>query len=281
MRKNNTSFAFNWPNTTLDFNTPKIMGIVNVTPDSFYDGGVTASVSKSIEQLLQMHHNGADIIDIGGQSTRPNATKISAQEELDRIALTIEGSLQYNKELIISVDTFYSYVAKNVAKLGAKIINDISAGNMDSEMLSTIAKLQIPYIAMQMKGTPETMQKNPNYANVSDEIIQYFEDKIKIFNHLGITQFAIDPGFGFGKTLQHNYELLKNLNQFTKLECPILVGLSRKSLITKALNISASEALNGTSALHMVALQNGANILRVHDVKEAKEVVELYTHLNK
>jgi dihydropteroate synthase len=280
MGKNNTSFAFNWPDALLDFNTPKIMGIVNVTPDSFYDGGRTNSFSKSIAQAIDMHEKGAHIIDIGGQSTRPNATLLEPQEELDRIALTIESILQYNPNIIISVDTFYSYVAEHTAFLGAKIINDVSAGNMDNLMLSTIAALQIPYIAMHMQGTPSNMQQNPSYNDVTNDIITYFENKILSFTKLGIHQFAIDPGFGFGKTTKHNFELLKNLAAFKKLNTPILAGLSRKSMIYKTLNLTAEEALNGTTALHMCALQNGANILRVHDVQEAIQVTQLWEQMN-
>ncbi len=280
MGKNNTSFSFNWPDSTLDFNTPQIMGIVNVTPDSFYDGGVTNSITKSIQQAIDMQAQGAAIIDIGGQSTRPNATLLSAQEELDRIALTIEGIMQYNPKSIISVDTFYSYVAEHTSFMGAKIVNDISSGDMDASMLTTIAALQIPYLAMHMQGTPATMQALPTYNNVTTDILNYFKNKLATFKQFGITQFAVDPGFGFGKTIKHNYELLKNLVAFKELEVPIMVGLSRKSMIYKPLNISATEALNGTTALHMIALANGANILRVHDVKEAKQAIDLWNLSN-
>ncbi len=276
MSKNNTSLGFTWSDASIDFNSPKIMGIVNITPDSFYDGGKTLSATKSIEQALQMVEQGAHIIDIGGQSSRPGAEAITAHQELDRIALTIEGILQYNPEIIISVDTYHSHVAKETVALGAKIINDISAGNMDTEMLATIGKLQIPYIAMHMQGTPANMQKAPNYEDVSQEIVEYFRQKLYLFEQHQIRQVAIDPGFGFGKTIEQNYEILQQLAIFKQLQRPLLVGLSRKSMVYKPLQTDAHGALNGTTALHMAALIQGANILRVHDVLEAKEVIALY-----
>jgi dihydropteroate synthase len=279
MGKNNTSFNIDCKHGSINFSTPKVMGILNVTPDSFYDGGKNDGIGKAVEKAIQMIEQGADIIDIGGQSTRPNATQISATQELDRIATVVEAIRNYNQSIIISVDTFYSEVAKNVVPLGADIINDISAGSMDNKMLATIGKLNVPYIAMHIQGTSANMQINPNYNNVTLDVFNYFQEIQFICKEHKINQLIIDPGFGFGKTTKHNFELLKNLQTFTDLQIPILVGLSRKSMIYKPLAIEASDALNGTTALHMVALQNGANILRVHDVLEAKQTITLFNEL--
>jgi dihydropteroate synthase len=277
--KSNTSLVFNCNGIPLDFASPKIMGIVNITPDSFYDGGKNFSISLSTYNAIKMLEDGADIIDIGGQSTKPNAVKISAQEELDRIALTIQALKNYNKNCIISIDTYYSYVAKEAVAMGANIINDISSGTIDSEMIPTVAALQVPYFAMHIKGTPQTMQINPTYNNVTKEVYEFLNQKITECTAAGITNVGIDVGFGFGKTKAHNFELLKNLNDFKNLQKPILVGVSRKSMIYKTLNIRPENALNGSTFLHAIALQNGAHILRVHDVVEAKECVELWQHL--
>jgi dihydropteroate synthase len=279
MGKNNTSFNIDCKHGSINFSTPKVMGILNVTPDSFYDGGKNDGISKAVEKAIQMIEQGADIIDIGGQSTRPNAIQISATHELDRMATVLEAIRNYNQSIIISVDTFYSEVAKNVVALGADIINDISAGSMDNKMLATIGKLNVPYIAMHIQGTPANMQINPTYNNVTLDVFNYFQEIQFICKEHKIKKLIIDPGFGFGKTTKHNFELLKNLQTFTDLQIPILVGLSRKSMIYKPLAIEASDALNGTTALHMVALQNGANILRVHDVLEAKQTITLFNEL--
>jgi dihydropteroate synthase len=279
MGKNNTSFNIDCKHGSINFSTPKVMGILNVTPDSFYDGGKNDGISKAVEKAIQMIEQGADIIDIGGQSTRPNATQISATQELDRIATVVEAIRNYNQSIIISVDTFYSEVAKNVVPLGADIINDISAGSMDNKMLATIGKLNVPYIAMHIQGTPATMQINPTYNNVTLDVFNYFQEIQFICKEHKIKKLIIDPGFGFGKTTKHNFELLKNLSTFSTLQLPLLVGLSRKGMIYKTLNTTAENALNGTTALHMVALQNGANILRVHDVLEAKQTITLFNEL--
>jgi dihydropteroate synthase len=275
----NTSFLMKCNHCTLNFSTPKVMGIINATPDSFYDGGMHDGISKAVEKAIQLIEQGADIIDIGGQSTRPNATQISASEELDRIATIVEAVRNFDSNICISIDTFYSSVATEAVVLGADIINDISAGSMDNKMLETVGKLQVPYIAMHMQGTPATMQLNPTYKNVTMDVLGYFQEIQFICKEHNIEQLIIDPGFGFGKTIQHNFELLKNLQTFTELQLPILVGLSRKGMIYKTLQIDANNALNGTTALHMVALQNGANILRVHDVIEAKQTITLYNEL--
>jgi dihydropteroate synthase len=279
MSKNNTSFNIDCKHGSINFSTPKVMGIINVTTDSFYDGGKNDGISKAVEKAIQMIEQGADIIDIGGQSTRPNAIQISAKEELDRIATVVEAIRNYNQSIIISIDTFYSEVATTVVPLGADMINDISAGSMDMNMLATIGKLNIPYIAMHMQGTPATMQLNPTYKNVTMDVLSYFQKMQLNCAEYKIKQIIIDPGFGFGKTTQHNFELLKNLSTLSTLQLPLLVGLSRKGMIYKTLNTTAENALHGTTALHMVALQNGANILRVHDVLEAKQTITLFNEL--
>jgi dihydropteroate synthase len=279
MRKINTSFQIECHHANLNFSTPKVMGILNVTPDSFYDANQYNGTTKAIEKAIKMIDEGADIIDIGGQSTRPNAILISAAEELDRIADVVLGIRNYNKKICISVDTFYASVAKESVTLGADIINDVSAGQMDDTMLDTIAQLKVPYIMMHMQGEPTTMQMNPTYQNVQKDVINFLENKISECKKLGIENIIVDPGFGFGKTLLDNYTLLNNLEKLQELNCPILIGISRKSMVYKLLQIDAVQALNGTSALHMIALQNGANVLRVHDVVEAKQVITLHQTL--
>ena len=274
-------YQINCLHGTINLQVPQIMGILNVTPDSFFDGGKHDSISRAIEKAIQLKNDGATIIDIGGQSTRPNATLIAAAEELDRIATVIEGIRNFDKRIIISVDTFYSHVGKHAIALGADIINDVSAGEMDDAMMQTVADLQVPYMMMHMQGTPSTMQLAPSYSKVSQEVYQYLENKMIAAKQLGIQQLIIDPGFGFGKTTAHNFELFANLEKFQDLQTPLLVGISRKGMIYKTLGIQAAAALNGTSALHMAALQKGANILRVHDVKEAKEVITLFNEVEK
>ncbi len=259
----------------IDLSTPQIMGIVNVTPDSFYDGGNYNTIDLALKQVEKHLVEGARFIDIGGYSSRPDAKHISTVEELKRVLpVVIEISNQF-PEAIISVDTFRSEIAEKVIKNGASIINDISAGEMDGKMLETIADLQVPYIAMHMKGTPQTMQKNPIYRNVIEDLIYYFSKKIDTINALGINDIVLDVGFGFGKTVEDNYRLLNNLDLFKLFKIPILAGLSRKSMLYKPLDISASESLNATTIAHTIALQNGANILRVHDVKAAVECVKV------
>jgi dihydropteroate synthase len=259
----------------LDLSTPKIMGILNITPDSFYDGGMHEGISRALDHAYEMIEQGVDILDIGGQSTRPTATFISAQEELDRVALIVEAIRNYNQKIIISIDTFYSQVADECVQLGADIINDISAGQFDKLMLPTVAQLQVPYIMMHVKGTVETMHFDPKYDDVVEDVFHFFEEKIKEVSFLGIKNIIIDPGFGFGKNIKHNYLLLQHLARFKELNYPILAGLSRKSMIYKTLNVNPDRALNGTTVLNTLALVNGANILRVHDVQEAKEVITL------
>ena len=266
-------------NDSIFFSTqiPIVMGILNLTTDSFYDGGNYLTDEKIILKVKTMLDEGASIIDIGAQSSKPGAMQISSKEELKKILPTIKLLKSKFKNIIISVDTFWSNTAKQSVLKGANIINDISAGEIDKNMLRTIAKLNVPYIMMHMQGTPEIMQDNPQYNNVTLEVINFFKHKIRILSKLGFKKIIIDPGFGFGKTMQHNYQLLNNLTQFKNLKKPILVGASRKSMIYKLLDIETDKALNGTSIINTIALQNGANILRVHDVKEAIECIKITT----
>ncbi len=257
------------------------MGIINCTPDSFYDGSTDNIFENLCKKVTLQIETGADIIDVGGQSTRPNATQISADEELNRVIPIIHWIHKNYPTTLLSVDTFYSKVATQAIQAGAHIVNDVSGGNMDSNMITTVAKLGVPYIMMHMQGTPTTMQINPTYNNVLVDVYNYLQQKIALAITAGIKEIIIDPGFGFGKTIEQNYTLLKNLNHFTTLQLPILVGLSRKSMATKLLQIAAANALNASTALHMVALQNGANILRVHDVAAAKEAITIYNFLQK
>jgi dihydropteroate synthase len=255
---------------------PLVMGIINVTPDSFFAGSRAQQNDAILLQAAKMISEGADIIDVGGQSTRPGSERITADEELSRVLPAIEIINKNFTETLISVDTYQSLVARECVNAGAVIINDISAGNFDSSMLSTVAALQVPYICMHMKHTPETMQNNPVYEDVTREVLDFFIKKTHECKVAGINDVIIDPGFGFAKTITHNFQLLKNLAVFKMLDKPILAGLSRKSTIYKTLGIPIVEALNGSTVLHTLALQNGANILRVHDVKEAREAVILF-----
>ncbi|MCD4833950.1 MAG: dihydropteroate synthase [Bacteroidales bacterium] len=259
-----------------DLSQPKIMGILNIAPDSFYDGGKYASKEIFLERVNVMINDGCDILDIGAYSSRPGAENITSDEELQRLLPVLEIVRTEFPDIIISVDTFRSEIAKKVvADFNVNIINDISAGNMDDKMFETIAGLNVPYILMHMQGNPQNMQDNPQYNNVIQELLNYFSEKVEKLKLLGINDLIIDPGFGFGKTVDHNYQILKYLDDLKIFELPILVGLSRKSMINKILDISSEEALNGTAVLNTLALINGANILRVHDVKEAKESIKL------
>jgi dihydropteroate synthase len=254
---------------------PIIMGILNVTPDSFFDGSNDRTEEDIVRKVNAMEYDGAQIIDIGGYSTRPGATAISEAEELKRV-LPIVQLIQSNfKGLEISVDTFRSTVAKKCIEAGATLINDVSGGTLDKEMFSCIADLNVPYILMHIQGNPKTMQEKPTYSNVVKEIQHYFEEKINQLNHLGVYDIILDPGFGFGKTVEHNYEILNNLDAFKTFGLPVLAGVSRKSMINKVLETTPEEALNGTTVLHTLALTKGANILRVHDVNEANECIKL------
>ncbi len=268
-------FSLNCKGKLVSINQPLIMGIINVNHDSFYAGSRVNSEHKILDKATQMIHDGADILDIGGQSTRPRSKRISADEELSHVLPAIELIKESFEKIILSIDTYYAQVARSAVAAGASIVNDISAGNMDEAMIDTVAALGIPYIAMHMKGVPETMQQQTLYDDVTKEVLDFFIKKIDQCRKAGIKDIIIDPGFGFGKNITHNFNLLKNLSVFKVLDVPILAGISRKSTVYKTLNISAEEALNGSTVLNTIALQNGANILRVHDVKEAKEIVTL------
>lgn len=253
------------------------MGILNATEDSFYDGGKYANKQAIISRCKTMLEEGASIIDIGAQSSRPGATLIQAEQELEKLLPIIKLLKTEIPEIIISIDTFWAKTAKECIEAGAHIINDISAGEMDNNMFDAIAELQVPYIIMHMQGTPQNMQKNPTYKNIIQEITSYFEERIKQLKSKGIKQIIIDPGFGFGKTLAHNYQILNALEQFNQFEIPVLVGTSRKSMIYNLLDTKPNNSLNGTSITNTIALQKGASILRVHDVKEAMECIKITT----
>lgn len=259
----------------IDFSTPKIMGILNVTPDSFFDGGKYKNEGAILKQTAKMLNDGASFIDVGAYSSRPGAKHISEEEELKRIVPVINLLTKEFSDIVISVDTFRSKIAIESIGSGAAIINDISGGTMDSKMFETVANLQVPYILMHMQGTPQDMQKNPEYKNVITDIISFFAEQIFKLNQLKLNDVIIDVGFGFGKTLAHNFEILKQLRLFESLDTPILAGISRKSMLYKSLDITAQEALNATTVANTIALLNGASILRVHDVKEAVEAVKI------
>ncbi len=257
---------------------PQIMGILNTTPDSFFD---KSRVSKNKDQLLvkagQLIKEGASILDIGGYSSRPGAKEVSLEEEIDRVVPAVEWIKEQFPETLISIDTFRSKVAQLAIHSGAHIVNDISSGDLDEQMIPTVASLHVPYISMHMRGNPETMQSQTKYRDILGELLNFFAQKVDLFKKSGIKDVIVDPGFGFAKTLEQNYFLLRNLNYFKTLGFPILVGISRKSMIYKLLDCNPENALNGTTALNMVALQKGANILRVHDVKEANETLKLFS----
>ena len=259
----------------IDLTVPKVMGILNVTPNSFFDGGKYKKESEILSQVEKMIRDGATFIDIGAYSSKPNAELVSVEEELSRIIPVVDLILQHFPETLISIDTFRSEVAQACIEKGAAMINDIAAGNLDSKMLEIIAKYNVPYIMMHMRGTPQTMQSLTDYQDIVKEMLYYFSTKIASARSLGINDLIVDPGFGFAKTLDQNYEILKHLDLFDMLELPLLVGVSRKSMVYKPLNSSAGEALNGTTVLNTIALTKGAKILRVHDVKEAVETVQL------
>jgi dihydropteroate synthase len=272
----NHKTTINCKGKLIDLSSPIVMGIINTTPDSFYDGGKNNSIEKATAQAEKHISEGAAIIDIGGYSSRPGANEVNELEEIDRVIPVIESILKRFPDAIISIDTFRGNVAKKAIKAGAAIINDISAGDIDPTMLDTVIELNVPYIMMHMQGSPETMQDKPTYKNIIQEITYYFSKKINYLRKNGVNDIIIDPGFGFGKTLEHNYEMLGKLNHFQLLDMPVLAGLSRKSMIYNLLNTDAKGALNGTIAANMIALQNRANILRVHDVKEAIESGKVY-----
>lgn len=263
----------------LTLDEPRVMGILNVTPDSFYDGGFYQEEGEMLTQVERMLDEGASIIDIGGMSTRPGSAGISQEEELRRVMPVVEGIVRRFPEAILSIDTVHSRVARETIAAGAHLINDVSAGRMDQAMYQIVAELEAPYVLMHMQGTPATMQQQPSYREVSLEILDFFIVEVGRLRDLGVKDIILDPGFGFGKSLQHNYELLNKMHIFKILDLPVLAGISRKGMIHRLLQITPQEALNGTTALHMVCLQQGASILRAHDVKEAVEVIRLWHQL--
>lgn len=267
--------TINCKGNLVDLSVPKVMGILNVTPDSFYDGGKLTSDSLILNQVEKMLTDGATFIDIGGQSSRPNAQFLTAKEELYRVVPIVELILKQFPDAFLSIDTFHSEVADVCISVGAAIINDISAGTLDEKMFEVIAKHQVPYVMMHMRGTPQTMQQLTDYDDLVKDILFYFSQKIVKARSFGINDLIIDPGFGFAKTVEQNFELLSKLELLQITDLPVLVGVSRKSMIYKTLDCSPEEALNGTTVLNTIALTKGASILRVHDVKEAVECVRL------
>ena len=262
-------------NIELNIDKPLVMGILNLTPDSFFDGGRYTSKDAWISQTEKMIQDGASIIDLGAVSTRPGAQNISEEEEIARLMPALELLVVKYPKIVFSIDTYRAKVAELTAAAGAGIINDISGGTMDPRLIETIAATGLPYILMHMQGTPANMQKNPVYEDVTKEVCSFFDQKLVLLHQAGIQQVILDPGFGFGKTLNHNYKMLHELDSFKQSGYPVLVGISRKSMIYKLLEITPEEALPATSALHMIALLNGADILRVHDVKEAMQTIKL------
>lgn len=263
----------------IDLTSPKVMGILNVTPNSFYDGGKHTEINVILKQVEKMLSEGATFIDVGGYSSKPNAEEVTEEQELQRILTVVQNIIKEFPNTVISIDTFRSKVAQAAVENGAAIINDISAGNLDANMMETVAQLQVPYIMMHMKGTPQNMQSLAHYENIINEMLFYFSEKISQARSFGINDLILDPGFGFAKTVELNFEVLNKLELFQITELPILAGLSRKSMIYKTLDTTAEFALNGTTSLNTISLLKGAKILRVHDVKEAVECVQLCNQL--
>jgi dihydropteroate synthase len=274
-------FVLNCKGRLLTVDKPLVMGVINVTPDSFYPGSRRSGTDEILRSAELMLNDGADIIDIGGQSTRPGSELFSVDEELSRAIEPVEAIQKNFPQSFISIDTFYSKVAKEAVEAGACIVNDISAGNMDEMMIPTIASLQVPYVLMHMQGVPQTMQQNPQYENVVEEVFDFFQQKITTLRKAGIKDIIIDPGFGFGKTIAHNFELLRNLQAFKELNLPLLAGVSRKSFVYRSIGVTSENALTGTIVLNTIALLNGTDILRVHDVKEAKQTIQLFEAYSK
>lgn len=269
-------FTLNCKGRLVTIDKPIVMGILNTTPDSFYAGSSLSNNEALLKKAEQMITDGATILDVGGQSTRPASQRISEEEELQRVMPAIEALHKRFPEQLLSVDTFYATVANEAVNAGASIVNDVSAGTIDPELLSTVAALCVPYVLMHMLGDPQTMQQNPTYKNVTLDVFDALSFKLKEVEKMGINDVIVDPGFGFGKTIAHNFQLLRELSFFNQLQKPLMVGLSRKATVYKTLGTTTDKALNGTTVLHTIALLNGANILRVHDVKEAKEAIDLY-----
>lgn len=274
--------SLNIKGTLFPLHTPIVMGILNVTPDSFYADSRKQSEAAITERIETIIKEGAEIIDVGGYSSRPDAAEVTEEEEMKRLATALGILNTHYPDVAVSVDTFRAKIARRcVEEYGAAIINDISGGELDSEMFATVAKLHVPYILMHMRGTPQTMQQNTDYEDMMEEILKYFAGKISTLREMGVCDIIIDPGFGFSKTLRQNYELMKNLWEFEDFGLPLLVGISRKSMIYKLLDSTPGESLNGTAVLNTYALLNGADILRVHDVKAAVEAIKIVTEIRK
>ncbi|NQX99858.1 MAG: dihydropteroate synthase [Flavobacteriaceae bacterium] len=271
--------TINCKGTLVDFSSPKVMGILNITPDSFFDGGKYQHKKAILTQTEKMLKEGATFIDVGAYSSRPGADHVSEEEELRRILPAVALLLREFPDIYLSIDTFRSRVAKKTIEAGAAVINDISGGNMDALMFKTIAQLQVPYILMHMQGTPQTMQNHPRYEHITTDLIQFFSEKMDELRRLQINDVIVDVGFGFGKTILHNFQLLKELHHFQTFNLPLLAGVSRKSMLYKTLNIHPNDALNATTSANTIALLHGANILRVHDVKEAVECIKIVEQL--
>lgn len=273
------TYSLNCRGQLLSLDVPKVMGILNATPDSFFAGSRKQTETEIALRIQQILEEGGDIIDVGAYSTRPGATEVTAEEEWERLVMALNIVRRETDTALLSIDTFRADIAKRcVEEFGVSIINDISGGDADAQMFDTVAQLRVPYVLMHCQGTPQTMQQAPHYNNVTAEVITDLSRKVRQLRERGVTDIIIDPGFGFGKTLEHNYTLLRQLEDFRIFNLPLLVGISRKSMITRLLGITADEALNGTTALHAFSLMKGANILRVHDVKEAVQVVKLYSY---
>ncbi len=273
----NKNIYINVNGSLMDLSVPHVMGVLNVTPDSFYAGSRKQTDEEIVQRAFQIISDGGDIIDIGAYSSRPDADHISATEEASRLRHALQLINREMPGAVLSVDTFRADIARMcVEEYGVAIINDISAGSMDSDMFHAVASLGVPYVMMHMNGTPQNMQKNPHYDNVLKDVMYYFSERVQKMRDLGVKDIILDPGFGFGKTVQHNYELMSHLDEFKIFNLPLLVGISRKSMIYRLLGITPDDALNGTTALNMVSLMKGTNILRVHDVKEAVETVKLF-----
>jgi dihydropteroate synthase len=272
-------FTLSHHQRVLTVDKPLVMGILNLTPDSFYQGSRVQALDEMLKKAVAMVQSGATILDLGGQSTRPGSERISAKEEADRVVPAIELLQKEIPDTFLSIDTYYAAVAKEAVLAGAFMVNDISAGNMDNDMLTTVAALKVPYVLMHSRGTPSTMQNMTSYSNVTREVIDFLSLKMQECKSLGISDIVVDPGLGFAKTIPQNFQLLRELDLFQSLHTPLLVGLSRKSFIYKTLQTSSELALNGSTFLHAFALQKGASILRVHDVREAAEAIRLYHEL--
>lgn len=269
-------------NKHIDLSVPRVMTIVNVTPDSFYDGSRSFTEEEIEHHVVRAIEEGADMLDVGGYSSRPNADDVAVDEEIARVGRAMKVIRRVCPEMVVSIDTFRAEVVHRIVdEWGACIVNDISAGELDPEMITTVARLGLPYVAMHMRGTPTTMQSMTDYGDIVEEVRSYFVQKISELRAAGIKDIVIDPGFGFAKTLEQNYQLMSGLHRLNDLGAPMLVGISRKSMIYKLLGSTPAEALNGTTALHLEALRQGAKILRVHDTREAVEVVKIYNQLNK